>query len=218
MKIKKFPQSCLLITSKSGATILVDPGKINYEEKFLKDWSKANAILVTHKHGDHFYPAAVKTIKAPLYSTQEVQNTYPDFKFKVIKEGDKFKVKDFKITVVKAIHGFLPKMKKGGQVFENVGYIVEADGVTLYITSDTICFNNDYKADYLFAPATGYGITMSAYETALYTKEVGAKKLIICHQDNIADYPVDLSFIETNMKANKIKYTIPKIGQSIELK
>lgn len=218
MKIKKFPQSCLLITANSGATILVDPGKINYDEKFLKDWSKADAILITHKHGDHFYPNAVKLLKGKLYSTAEVQNTYPDFKFKLIKEGDKFKIKDFKVTVVKAVHGFLPKMKNGGYPKENVGYIIEADGTSIYITSDTICFKNDYKADYLFAPATGYGVTMSAYETALFAKDIGVKKLFICHTDNVTDFPVDFDFIDKQMKANNIKYVLPKVGQTIALK
>ena len=49
--------------------------------------------------------------------------------------------------MVKAIHGYNPLLKNGGQVFENVGYIIDDGSHRLYTTSDTICFNNDYKAD-----------------------------------------------------------------------
>ena len=218
MKIKKYPQSCILLYSKKG-TLLIDPGRINYDEEFFKDWSKADAVLVTHKHGDHFYTEAVKKLNLPIYSSREVAQKYPEFKINTVKAGDKFKIKDFTITVTKAVHGFLPKMKNsGGEVLENIGFIIEADGTSLYVTSDTICFNNDYKADYLFAPVTGYGITMSAFETALYAKDMGAKKLIICHLDNTKDYPVDLDFIDKQMKANNVEYIMPKVCQLIELK
>ncbi len=219
MKIKKFPQSCVQITSKSGGVILIDPSKLKYQERFLEDWKKADAVFITHKHGDHFYTDVVGQLNAPLFSTSEVVNKYPQFNFTVVKAGDNLDLKDFHIEVVKAVHGFLPKMKySGGEVFENVGFIVYADGVSLYISSDTICFNNDYKADYMFAPVTGHGVTMSAYEAGLMAKDMGVKKLVCCHLDNEKDYPVDLEAVRKTLTEIDIDFILPEIGQEIELK
>lgn len=176
-----------------------------------------NAIFVTHKHGDHFNKDFLSKTNIPIYSTNEVKNTFPEIKINVIKNGDKLKVGDIEIEVVKAIHGFLPKMKTGGEVLENIGFIVRADGTSIYITSDTICFNNDYTADYLFAPVTGHGISMSAYETSFYTKMVGAKKLIVCHLDNIKLFPKNLDYLDEQMKAQGIDYVILNYGESIIL-
>ena len=39
--------------------------------------------------------------------------------------------------------------KSGGEIFENVGYILDDGYKRLYTTSDTINFNNDYKCDIL---------------------------------------------------------------------
>ena len=218
MKIKKFPQSCVQITSKSGGVILIDPGKLKYQESFLEDWKNAEAVLITHKHGDHFYTDVVGQLNIPLFSTSEVANKYPQFDFTVIKEGDELDLKDFHIEVVKAVHGFLPKMKNsGGEVFENIGFIISVDGVSLYVSSDTICFNNDFHADYMFAPVTGHGVTMSSYETGLMAKDIGVKKLIVCHLDNEKDYPMDLNVVRKTLDEIGVEYILPEIGQEIEL-
>ncbi len=218
MKLTKFPQSCALLESNSGTKILIDPGSIDFEEKFLNSWNKADAIFVTHKHSDHFNKEFLGNTSIKIYSTKEVQNCFADIKINDIKVGDKVVIGDMEIEVVKAIHGFLPKMKTGGEVLENVGYIVRADGTSIYITSDTICFNNDYKADFLFAPVTGHGIAMSAYETSFYTKMVGAKLLIVCHLDNTKLFPKNLEYLDAQMKEQGIEYVLLDYGQTIDLK
>ncbi len=217
MKLTKFPQSCALLETNGGTKILVDPGGIDFDEKFLETWQTADAIFVTHKHSDHFNKEFLSQTNLPIYSTSEVQKTYPEIKINIIKEGDFIKIGDIQIEVVHAIHGFLPKMKTGGQVLENVGFIISADGVSIYITSDTICFNNDYTADYLFAPVTGHGIAMSAYETSFYVGMVGAKKLIVCHLDNTKLYPKNLEYLDEQMKAHGVDYVILNYGESFEL-
>lgn len=217
MKLTKFPQSCALLESESGTKILIDPGVIDFDEKFLSAWQTADAIFVTHKHSDHFNKDFLSKTDIAIYSTNEVKNTYPEVTINVVKNGDTLKVGNIEIEVVKAIHGFLPKMKTGGEVLENVGYIVRADGTSIYLTSDTICFNNDYKADFLFAPVTGHGIAMSAYETSFFTKMVGAKKLIVCHLDNTKLFPKNLDYLDEQMKQQGVDYVVLEYGESIEL-
>ena len=47
----------------------------------------------------------LKDINIPIYSTQEVQDTYPEIKFNILKENDTLDFDSIKIEVVKAIHG-----------------------------------------------------------------------------------------------------------------
>ena len=88
MKIKKYPQSCLLIET-NNKKVLVDAGSLKFQDKFLDEWKTADIILITHKHGDHIKSDVLKNINIPIYSTEEVQNTYPEVKFNIIKEKDK---------------------------------------------------------------------------------------------------------------------------------
>ena len=41
MKITKYPQSCLMIET-NNKKILVDPGKLKYEDRFLEEWKEAD--------------------------------------------------------------------------------------------------------------------------------------------------------------------------------
>ena len=199
MKITKYPQSCLMIET-NNKRILIDAGSLKYEDKFLEAWKKADIILITHKHGDHIHSNVIKDLTIPIYSTGEVQNNYPEIKFNIVKENDVLHLEDIKIEVVKAIHGYNPNLKNGGQVFENVGYIVDDGQHRFYVTSDTICFNNDYKADIVALPVTAHGLTMSAYEASLFAKELGAKLVLPIHMDN-EKYPTNLVYMEENFKS-----------------
>ncbi len=215
MKIKKYPQSCLMIET-NNKKILVDAGSLKYQDKFLDEWKKADIILITHKHGDHIKSDVLKDINIPIYSTEEVQNTYPEIKFNIIKENDILDFDDVKIEVVKAIHGYNPLLKNGGQVFENVGYIIDDGQTRFYTTSDTICFNNDYKADVVALPVTAHGLTMSSFEASLFTKELGAKLVLPIHMDN-EKFPTDTDYMKKNFEKYEINYKVLDIEEEIEI-
>ena len=160
---------------------MVDPGSLKFEEKFLERWKEANIILITHKHGDHIHKDILENLNIPIYATREVQNAYPTISFHIIKENDILTFDNIKVEVVHAIHGYNPNLKGGKAVLENVGYIIDDGNTRLYITSDTICFENDYKADIVALPVTAHGLTMSAYEAALLSKEIGAKRSLFTY-------------------------------------
>lgn len=215
MKITKYPQSCLIVET-NNKNILIDPGSLKYEDSFLEKWKKADIILITHKHGDHINANVLKDLNIPIYATNEVQTTYPEFKFNIIKTNDIIELGNIKIEVVKAVHGYNPKLKNGGEVFENVGYIINDNKHRLYITSDTICFNNDYQADIVALPVTGYGLTMTSYEASLFAMELGAKLVLPIHNDN-AVYPTDIKYMEKNFKEFNINYKVLNIEETIEI-
>ncbi len=215
MKVTKYPQSCLMVET-NNKKILIDAGGLKYQDKFLDEWKKADLILITHKHGDHIKSDVLKDINIPIYSTQEVQDTYPEIKFNIVKENDTLDFDNVKIEVVKAIHGYNPLLKNGGQVFENVGYIIDDGKCRLYTTSDTICFNNDYKVDVVALPVTGYGLTMSAFEASLFSQELGAKLVLPIHMDN-DKYPTDIEYMKKNFDKFNINYKVLDIEETIEI-
>lgn len=217
MKITKFPQSCLLIETK-GKKVLIDPGNLKYKEEYFKAWGEADIILVTHKHPDHCYAEVLEKLndKIKIYSSEEVQKTYPNLKINRVKEGDEIELGDIKIEVVHAIHGYQPLLKGDKEIHENVGYIVDDGKNRLYATSDTICFRNDYQADILCIPVTGHGLTMSAFEAALYSKEVGAVLTLPIHMDNPA-FPPDLEYIQEMFEKYEAEYEILENEETIEV-
>lgn len=221
MRITKYPQSCLFVETERGK-ILVDPGTLKYKEEYFDEWNKADIVLLTHWHSDHVNYEVLKKIKAPIFSTLEVQNKYPDLKIEIISEKDDIALDYMSVYVTKAIHGYNPNLKDGKEVFENVGYIINGiiggNENKLYVTSDTICFNHNknYQFDIIALPVTAHGLTMSSYEAALFAKDLGAKLVLPIHMDNDM-YPTDLEYMKTNFENNNINYKVLEIGESIEI-
>ena len=217
MKITKFPQSCLLIETK-GKKILVDAGNLKYKEDYFDIWNNVDIILITHKHPDHCNTEVLEKLNKniTIYSTKEVQQTHTSLNINIVKENDILKLDDITIEVVHAIHGYQPLLKGAKEVHENVGYIIDDGQNRLYTTSDTICFKNEYKADILCIPVTGHGLTMSAFEAALYAKEVGAVLTIPIHMDNPA-FPPDFKYIDEMFNKYDVEYEILDNDETIEV-
>ena len=216
MRITKFPQSCLLVETK-GRKILVDPGNLKYRDEYFDIWNSVDIVLITHKHPDHCYTDVIQKLNKNIiiYSTNEVQSSNESLNISVVKEDDIIELDNIRIEVVHAIHGYQPLLK-GKEVNENVGYIIDDGENRLYATSDTICFKNDYKADILCIPVTGHGLTMSAFEAALYAKEVGATLTIPIHMDNPA-FPPDFDYINEMFNKYEAEYEILDNDETIEV-
>jgi L-ascorbate metabolism protein UlaG (beta-lactamase superfamily) len=219
MKITKYPQSCLLIES-NNKKILVDPGNLSYEDSFFNYWKEVDLILITHKHGDHCYSEVIKEIiknnKTKIYSSEEVQEANIDLPINVVRVEDVFEFEGIKIEVVKGVHGYLPYLKGQFEINENIGFILNIENKRIYITSDTICFDNNYKCDVLAVPVSGHGLVMGPFEAALFTKETEAKFIIPIHMDN-PKFPTDLNELKSEFEKNGLNYKLMKFGESIEI-
>lgn len=222
MKITKYNQSCLLIET-NNKRILVDPGKIGYDESLLDEWKNINYILVTHRHSDHCNYEAINTIikrdKAKLYTTKEVVDNIGLINATIVKQGDIINLGNIKIEVTKAIHGFNIAMKtNGGEIFENVGYIIDDGNKRLYTTSDTIIFNADYKCDILCMPFNGNGLTMGIVEGTMFAKDINPELLIPVHTEMALSYMnPNLDTLKAELEKAGINYKILDIKESIEI-
>ena len=217
MKITKFPQSCLLIETK-GKKILVDSGNLKYKEEYFDIWNTVDIILITHKHSDHCNTEILERIdkNIKIYSSNEVQNAHPTLHINIVKENDIIDLDKIKIEVVHAEHGYIPPMKTGAKVIENIGYIIDDNETRVYITSDTVCFENEYKCDILCVPVSDYGVVMGAFEASLFAKETNAKLVIPLHADS-PKYPVDFDFVKEMFEKNEVEYEILENDESIEI-
>lgn len=221
MKITRFAQSCLLIEI-GGKKILIDPGVIKFDESYLeKEWLGIDFILITHKHADHCNVVVIEKIveknNSIIFSSKEVSESFPSLNINIVKEKDVVNLKYFKIEVVKAIHGWIPVLKGGKEIFENIGFIIDDGKNRLYHTSDTICFENNYECDFLFVPVGNHGLVMGPFEAALFSKEVNAKIVFPFHYDN-PSYSINLLDVKKEFDKQKINYVFLDIGEIFEQK
>ncbi|MFH0856412.1 MAG: MBL fold metallo-hydrolase [bacterium] len=220
MKITRFAQSCVLIET-NNKRILIDPGFIQYKELYLgNEWRDLDILLITHKHNDHCYSEAIKEIlkneKTKIYTTKEVAEAYPEFTADIIKEGEVLFFEGITIEAVKAVHGYIPLLKDGKEICENVGFIIDDGKKRAYQTSDTICFKNDYKCDILFVPVSNHGLVMSPFEATLFAKETEAELVIPVHCDN-PRFPADFEKVDKYFNEQGLNYKFLKIGEMIEI-
>ncbi|PIZ52479.1 hypothetical protein COY27_00005, partial [Candidatus Woesearchaeota archaeon CG_4_10_14_0_2_um_filter_33_13] len=121
-----------------------------------------------------------------------------------------------KIEVVKAVHGYMPFLQGGNEIYDNIGFIIDDSENRFYTTSDSISFKNDYKCDILAVPVCNHGLVMGPFEAALFAKETGAKLVIPCHYDN-TKFPMSLDKIRNKFEKAGIKYKILEVGKMIEV-
>lgn len=220
MKITKFAHSCILIETKD-TRVLIDPGYLKLDHSLLKNsWINIDFLLVTHKHPDHCHTDSIKEIirnhSTKFYSTREVAREYSNISPMLISEGESISGKNIRIEVMKAVHGYIPLLKGDKEIHENVGYIVDDSEKRAYVTSDTICFKNEYKCNVLLVPVSNHGVVMGPFEAALFAKETGAGLVIPTHYDN-PKFPTDLKKVEGEFQKQDIHYRILGITESIDV-
>ena len=217
MKITKFAQSCVMIET-NNTKILVDPGILSSESE-IEQMKEIDFVFVTHKHGDHFNEEIFNKIKKEttiIYSTNEVANTFANTTFEILKENDILDLPFGKLTVVHAVHGYLPHLTtNNAEINENVGYIFEIEDKKIYFTSDSICFKNNYLADLLFVPVCNHGLVMGPFDAAQFANKINPKLVIPIHNDN-PSYLINLKNVEEEFKKLNLKYKFLEKGQSID--
>lgn len=137
-RITKYTHSCVRL-ERDGMVLVIDPG-IWSEPSALYD---ADAVLVTHEHGDHIDVLRLAGLGAPVYAPADARITGLDVTG--VKSGESFTAAGFAVTAVGTRHA---------PVFQdqpdctNHGYIIED---RLYHPGDAL-FVPDQPVETLLVP------------------------------------------------------------------
>ena len=128
-----------LAVSYKGATIHFDPvSGYGKNTDYATQFPKADAVLVTHEHGDHFDKEAIKILTNE--GTQLIMNKRCVKMYgtgEAMANGDKKQIADdFKVEAVPAYNTTEGRTMFHPQGRDN-GYILTIDGLRIYIAGDT---------------------------------------------------------------------------------
>ncbi|WP_297213028.1 MULTISPECIES: MBL fold metallo-hydrolase [Thermodesulfovibrio] len=174
--------------------IYTDPFKIKHNDR-------ADIILITHEHYDHFSPEDIKKLIGPetVVVIPEDCSGKIDAKEAVVKPGDRLTVKGVEIEVVPSYNTnkkFHPK-EKGW-----VGYIFKVGGKRVYIAGDTdyIPEMKDFKdIDIALLPVSGTYV-MDAEEAVQAALDIKPKIAIPMHYGSIVGSEKDAQYFADKLK------------------
>ena len=169
-KITRYEQSGLLIRS-GGKTLAVDIGKLT-SARAVKAMPKPDALLVSHKHPDHFCPDHLQTLGAPIFAPEDVLALlHEGAEATAIRPGEPIDVAGFTVTAFEVDHG--PKLSAP---IENFGYIIR------FPNGRRLCFAGDIARqgtpltgafDIVVLPVSGAGFVFTATEALAYLERIG---------------------------------------------
>ena len=197
---KKITITCIKHASMeinyNGVEIEVDPvGMWLKPETDYATFPKANIILVTHEHKDHFDRAAIHEIRTPATSIYVNQAVYGHFRNGlVMQNGDVRKyASDITIEAVPA-YNTTPEHQQFHPKGRDNGYILTLDGFRIYIAGDTedIPEMADIKdIDVAFLPCN-QPYTMTVDQCVNAAKIIKPKVLFPYHYNDTPVYRINM--------------------------
>jgi L-ascorbate metabolism protein UlaG (beta-lactamase superfamily) len=166
-------------------TIYIDPYQLKGKPP------KADLILITHDHFDHFSPDDVAKVAKDDTVIVTIAAVAQKLKgdVRVVKPGDSLTVLDIPIEAVPAYN--VNKFRSPGEPFHpkesgHVGFILTVGGLRIYHTGDTdvISEMDDIEADIALLPVGGT-YTMTADEAAQAANRIKPKVAIPMHHSAI---------------------------------
>ena len=170
VELTRYVQSTFKIKSPQGV-VWIDPFMVTSEH--IGD-DKADLILLTHEHGDHFSVDAINAVSKPgtrlTCPNSGVENQIRgnvSAELTVMKEGDTQDLAGINVQAVAGYNTFHPR--NDGHNSFNVGYIFGVGGQRVLHTGDTDIipeFSTFGALDIAMVPIGGNGYTMNVREAA----------------------------------------------------
>ena len=179
-----------MITINEQSSIRIEEDKVYYFDPFrIKEENHdADYIFITHDHWDHFDKDSIlKVIKEStiLITPENMKEEVNELNCKklFVLPINKYNINDIKFKTTYSYNvnkDFHPKENK------NVGYIIEINNITYYISGDTDVIDemNDIDAEVWFIPIGGT-YTMTYTEAADLINKINPKKCIPTHYGDI---------------------------------
>lgn len=128
MRLTRWSHACVVLES-DGRRLVLDPGE--WSEPRALDG--AHAVLVTHEHGDHADLTRIAASGLPVWAPRGAD--LGGLEFTPVESGQTFTVEGFDITAVGGRHA---EIVPGQELCANLGYVVAADGETVYHPGDSV--------------------------------------------------------------------------------
>lgn len=173
MRITKFGHACVRI-EQGGQVIVIDPGVFTEPEAV----DGATSILVTHEHSDHWEAERLRRSNALVHTIGAVAAQLPDDiaeRTMVHSPGERPEV-GVSTELVGEKHAVIYKDLPH---FDNSGYLMEIEGVTLFHPGDSLTIPVT-PIDVLFLPVSAPWLKAS--ECIDYAIAVGARRNIAIHE------------------------------------
>jgi L-ascorbate metabolism protein UlaG (beta-lactamase superfamily) len=198
-KIKYLGHASILIEDICGKIIYIDPWKI-------KDNSiKADIILVTHPHFDHFSEEDIKKIsndKTVLYSCREViEKTSLKNKY-VIKPFEEVKMD---LLIIKGFPSYNINENFHPKENQYLGFIIKCNNFSIYIAGDTDLIEEAKKLDVnLMILPIGGTYTMDFREAAELVNTAKPNYVIPYHYGDIVGSEKDAINFKSLVKYSEV--------------
>lgn len=194
MKVTKLVQSTILIETGT-TTVLVDPGKYNLSRGIdTSSFNRLDALVITHEHEDHFDEGwtteLIERWAPTVVTNRDIAGVlaHGGVGAKVVRPGEHVALGDVELRAAYADH-----FVKGKQV-ANFGLILEADGATIYHTSDTFVLDPSdptleraVGADLMLEPISNRGLVMGIDDALFMASRFQPKVLVPMHYDSPKD-------------------------------
>lgn len=188
MKLTKHEHACVVF-EKDGDSIVIDPGMFSAQPEDII--SGAEAILITHEHGDHVNEAAVNAALAArpelrVYAPAAMAGMFSahEAQFTAVAAGDTLRIGGFGISVHgdthATIHPDIPAIA-------NVGFFVDE---SVYHPGDAY-FVPDVKISTLLLPTSGPWMKIG--EAADYVRAVRPDQVVQIHEMLLSDIGLGLA-------------------------
>lgn len=211
MIIKKFLHSCLLLEEK-GKRLLIDPGDFSFTEGKLTpaDIGPIDVLLITHKHQDHYDPAAVRLIaglkSVPIVTHGEVgaMLTEDGLQFERVHAGDHVEIEGFSIRAFEAPHERIPTGEP-----HNLAYVVND---LLLHPGDSYSVEGGVQCRVLALPVTApWGRTVDALA---FAERFRPETVIPIHDAYIKDFMLKglYGMYENELKKRRISFCPLPLG------
>jgi L-ascorbate metabolism protein UlaG (beta-lactamase superfamily)/catechol 2,3-dioxygenase-like lactoylglutathione lyase family enzyme len=128
MRLTRWSHACVVLESNTRR-IVIDPGE--WSEPAALDG--AHAVLVTHEHGDHADLTRLRAAGLPVWAPRGAD--LGGLEFTPVDSGQTFTVEGFEVTAVGDLHAAIVS---GQELCVNLGYVVAADGETVYHPGDSV--------------------------------------------------------------------------------
>jgi len=198
MKLKWLGHASFKLSN--GNVIYFDPYQINEAEK-------ADIILISHGHYDHYSPDDIKKISKDDTDIVTTDSIPDKAGVMTMKAGDKLHIKGVDIEAVAAYN--VNKFKEPNEPFhpkgDGVGFILEFGKKRIYFAGDTdfIPEMKNIKADIAILPVGGI-YTMNVEEAIQAAKAIKAKLTIPMHFGSIVGSKADAEDFKRKAGVNVI--------------